>query len=245
MANHSQSSSPERGPAFPPLPAQPKPASFTAPPPALARPAGGPKPLVLPRRANPLLRAQEAAAASSAATLGARKSIDAIISQSRAPWGGAAALSGNQVDELQKAIRGLETKLAERDLAVAEAQNRLAERERELAEAEALLAARERVLEVARKQPTATETGVSAEQWEALRKLKEELDRQEASVKEQQQTLREREEFLEQSETALFAKMQQQQEKETELEQLVEDLDRKARQLGLAPAEPEEPREKA
>lgn len=201
--------------------------------------------MVLPRRSSPLVRAQEAAAATNAATAEAKKSIDAIISQSRTPWGGGGTLSAGQVEELQKAIRALEAKLAERDLAVMEAQSRLAERERELAEAEALLAARERVVEAARRQPAGPGVGVSGEQLEAMKKLKEELDRQEASLKEQREALREREEFLEQSEATLFAKMQQQQEQETELEQRAEDLQRKARQLGLAPAEPEEPREKA
>lgn len=213
--------------------------------PSVPKPSGGLKPLVLPRRSSPLLRAQEAAAATTAATAEARKSIDAIFSQSRAPWGGATALSGSQVEELQKAIRGLEAKLAERDLAVSEAQARLAERERELAEAEALLAARERVIEAARRQPAAPAAAVSSEQAEAMKKLKEELDRQEASIKEQREAQREREEFLEQSEATLFAKMQEQQEKETELEQLAEDLKRKAKQLGLGGDEPPEVREKA
>ncbi|MBX3735443.1 MAG: hypothetical protein KF715_02035 [Candidatus Didemnitutus sp.] len=226
----------------------PKPPSF-APPPGVITPkpaSGGAKPLVLPRRASPLLRAQEAAAATSAATVEARKSIDAILAQSRTPWGGETPqLSGTQVDELQKAIRALEAKLAERDLAVNEAQAKLAERERELAEAEALLAARERVVEAARKQTTTAGPAVSGEQVEAMRKLKEELDRQEAAVKEQREALREREEFLEQSEARLFSKMQEQQEKETELEQLADDLKRKARQLGLGGDEPPEIREKA
>ncbi|MBA4138388.1 MAG: hypothetical protein C0518_13850 [Opitutus sp.] len=219
------------------------------PPPAFAAPGlkapakmmGGAKPLVLPRRASPLQRAQEA----SAATAEARKSIDAIFSQSRPPWGGASTLSGTQVDELQKAIRALEVKLAERDLAVADAQTKLAERERELAEAEALLAARERVIEAARKQPAAANESVSTEQAEALKKLKEELDRQEASIKEARQALKEREEFIEQSEGMLFSKMQAQQEKETELEQKEEDLKRTAKQMGLLKNEPPPPIEKA
>lgn len=197
---------------------------------------------MLPRRASPLLRAQEA----NFATEEARKSIDAILSQSRPPWDGSGTpmLSGSQIEDLQKAVRALEMKVAERDQAVSEAQTRLAERERELAEAEALLAARERVIEAARKEPSVTAV-VSTEQAEALKKLKEELDRQENSLKEQRQALREREEFLDQSEAMLFSKMQQQQEKETELEQQAEDLKRKARQLGLLKDEPPEPIEKA
>ena len=203
---------------------------------------GGAKPLVLPRRASPLQRAQEA----SEATAEARRSIDAIFSQSRPPWGGSPTLSGSQVEELQKAIRALESKIAERDVALNEAQNKLAERERELAEAEALLAARERVIEAAKKEAAATPSqAVSGEEMEALRKLKEELDRQEASIKEARQALKDREEFLEQSEGMLFTKMQQQQEKETELEQKEEDLKRKAKQMGLLKDEPPPTIEKA
>lgn len=196
---------------------------------------------MLPRRVSPLQRAQEA----SKATVEARKSIDAILSQSRAPWGSSPGLSSTQVENLEKAIRALEAKVAERDAAVADAQAKLAERERELAEAEALLAAREKVLEVAKQAAPAPAGGLSKEEEEALAKLKAELDRQEASLKEQRQALKEREEFLDQSEAALFEKMQAQQEKETELEQKEEDVKRLMRQAGLLKNEPQEPIEKA
>jgi len=202
--------------------------------------AGGPRPLVLPRRASPLQRAQEASQASAAA----RKSIDAIMSSSRAPWGGKASLNGSQVEELEKALRALEAKVGEREMALAEAENKLAERDRALAETEALLQAREQVIEAMRKQPTAGTSATPAE-MEALGKLKEELDRQEATMKEQRQQLQEREEFLNQSEAALFEKMQAQQEKETELEQKEEDLKKLARQAGVLKEEPKQPMEKA
>jgi len=204
---------------------------------------GGIKPLVLPRRASPLQRAQEA----SQATAAARKSIDAIMSSSRAPWGGKTALSGSQVEELEKALRALEAKASEREMALAEAENKLAERDRALAETEALLQAREKVIDAMRKQPVAQEGGggINPAEMEALAKLKEELDRQEASMKEQRQALQEREEFLNQSEASLFEKMQAQQEKETELEQKAEDLKRATQRAGLAKDEPKEPIEKA
>ncbi len=164
---------------------------------------------MLPRRASPLQRAQEA----SQATAAARKSIDAIMSSSRVPWGGKAALSGLQVEELEKALRALEAKVGEREMALAEAENKLAERDRVLAETEALLQAREKVIDAMRKQPAAqTGATVNPEEMEALGKLKEELDRQESNLKEQRQQLQEREDFLNQSETALFEKMQAQQE---------------------------------
>ncbi len=224
---------PSPGPSFPP------PGSVKGP---SARPISGAKPLVLPRRASPLQRAQEA----TQATAAARKSIDAIMSSSRAPWGGKAMLSGSQVEELEKALRALEAKVGEREMALAEAENKLAERDRALAETEALLQAREKVIDAMRKQPAATEgSGMNPAEMEALATLKEELDRQEASMKEQRQAQLEREEFLNQSETSLFEKMQAQQEKETELEQKEEDLKRLARQLGTLKDEPKEPIEKA
>ncbi len=205
------------------------------------KPAGI-KPLVLPRRISPLQRAQEA----SQATAEARKSIGVIMSQSRPPWGGKPSLSGAQVEGLEKALRALETKVAEREMALAEAENKLAERDRELAETEALLQAREKVIDAMRKQPVApTGAVVNPEEMEALGKLKEELDRQEAYMKEQRQAIKEREEFLEQSESALFQKMQDQQEKETELEQKAEDLKRAMQKAGLVKEEPKEPMEKA
>jgi len=207
-----------------------------------AKLGGGLKPLVLPRRASPLQRAQEA----SLATAEARKSIGAIMSQSRPPWGGKPMLSGSQVEELEKALRALEAKVGEREMALADAENKLVERDRALAETEALLQAREKVIDAMRKQaPSQAATSVNPEEIAALGKLKEELDKQEASMKEQRQALQEREDFLNQSEAALFEKMQAQQEKETELEQKAEDLKKAMLRAGLAKAEPPEPMEKA
>ena len=206
------------------------------------KPSGGLKPLVLPRRASPLQRAQEA----TQATAEARKSIGAIISQSRPPWGGKPVLSGSQVEELEKALRALEAKVGEREMALADAENKLAERDRALAETEALLQAREKGIDAMRKQPAQQEaTGVNPEEMAALAKLKEELDRQEESMKEQRAALKEREEFVEQSEAALFEKMQAQQEKETELEQRAEDVKKAMLRAGLLTAEPKGPMEKA
>lgn len=211
---------------------------------AAKAPTGGLKPLVLPRRVNALQRAQEA----TQATIAARKSIDAIMSASRAPWGGKTSLSGAQVEELEKALRALEAKVGEREMALADAENKLAEKDRALAETEALLQAREKVIDAMRKQQAAEPSsgaGMNPAELEALGKLKEELDRQEASMKEQRAAIQEREDFLNQSEASLFEKMQAQQEKETELEQKEEDLKRMARQLGVLKDEPKEPIEKA
>jgi chromosome segregation ATPase len=231
-------------PSFPPPPgfAPPGP-SFPAPGGAKspAKPGGGLKPLVLPRRASPLQRAQEA----SQATAEARKSIGAIMSQSRPPWGGKPMLSGSQVEELEKALRALEAKVGEREMALAEAETKLAERDRALAETEALLQAREKVIDAMRKQPAVQTGAVNPEEMAALGKLKEELDRQEAAMKEQRAAIKEREEFLEQSEASLFEKMQAQQEQETEIEQQREDLKRAMLKAGLLKEEPKGPMEKA
>ncbi|HEY0863670.1 MAG TPA: hypothetical protein VGD97_06160 [Lacunisphaera sp.] len=219
------------GPAFPP------PGDIKFPP----KP-GGIKPLVLPRRPSPLQRAQEA----SQATAEARKSINTIMSQSRPPWGGTPTLSGSQVESLEKALRALEAKAAEREMALAEAENKLAERDRALAETEALLQAREKVIDAMRKEKPAQGGGSgSAEELAALTKLKEELDRQEASIKEQRAAQQEREDFLNASEAALFEKMQAQQEKETELEQKAEDLKKGMIKAGMIQADGKAPMEKA
>jgi DNA repair exonuclease SbcCD ATPase subunit len=168
------------------------------------------------------------------------------MSTSRSPWGGKASLSSTQVEELEKALRALEAKVGEREMALAEAENKLAERDRALAETEALLQAREKVIDAMRKEQPAAGSGVvNPAEMEALGKLKEELDRQEASIKEAREAQQEREEFLNQSEAALFEKMQAQQEKETELEQKEEDIKRLARQTGVLKDEPKEPIEKA
>ncbi len=170
------------------------------------------------------------------------------MSQSRTPWNatGKASLSGTQVEGLEKALRALEAKVAEREMALAEAENKLAERDRALAEMEALLLAREKVIDAMRKQPPPTAAAaVNPAELEALGKLKEELDRQEASMKEQRQAIKEREEFLEQSEAALFEKMQSQQERETELEQKAEDVRRAMVKSGMIKEAPKEPMEKA
>ena len=207
-----------------------------------AKPTGGLKPLVLPRRASPLQRAQEA----TLATAEARKSIGAIISQSRPPWGGKPVLSGSQVEELEKALRALEAKVGEREMALAAAEDKLAERDRALAETEALLQAREKVIDAMRKAPAPQAAGaVNPEEMAALVKLKEELDRQEASMKEQRAALQEREDFLNASEASLFEKMQSQQEKETELEQKAEDLKKGMIKAGMLQAEAKGPMEKA
>lgn len=229
-------------PPTPPSPGNVPSKAFPPPNPAAKPKSGGLRPLVLPRRGmvSPLQRAQAASQASALA----RKSIDAIFSQSRAPWGGEAHLSVAQVEELQKTVRTLEGKLAERELALAEAESKLSDRERALAESEALLQARTQVVNAAQKTSEAG-AGLSKEQEDAFNKFKSELDRQEESLKAQRQALKEREEFLEQSETALFEKMQSQQEKESELEQKEEDIKRLARQAGLLKEEPKGPMEKA
>jgi chemotaxis protein histidine kinase CheA len=152
----------------------------------------------------------------------ARKSINAIMAATHMPWGETRVLTLQQVGELQKALRQLEGKLAERERAVTDLVARLADRERDLAEVEALVGAREKVIEAAKK--NAQTPSLSKEEQSALELLKAELERQETSLKEQRAALKEREMFIEENETKLFEKMQVQQEQEVELEQKLDDL---------------------
>ncbi|HZL46319.1 MAG TPA: hypothetical protein VFC28_08835, partial [Opitutaceae bacterium] len=152
----------------------------------------------------------------------ARKSIDAIMAVTRAPWGELRPLDSQQVSGLQKALRQLQAKLDERERATAELAVQLAERERELAETEALLTAREKVIVAAGR--TREELSLSPEEQAALEQLKAELERQEQSLKDQKAALKERDLFVQENEAKLFDKMQAQQEREVELEQKADDL---------------------
>jgi len=158
----------------------------------------------------------------SAGSAEARRSINAIMASTRAPWGELRPLDSQQVAELQKALHQLELKLDERERAMEEIVARLAERERELAETEALLAAREKVIIAAGR--TSVSPSLSKEEQSALEQLKAELVRQEASLKEQKAALKERDTFVQENEAKLFDKMQAQQEREVELEQKSDDL---------------------
>ena len=131
-----------------------------------------------------------------------------------------------QAFELEKSLRQLRAKLAEREQNLDGFLVRLAERESEIAETVALLLARQRLFEASRRQPGRAEGGTSAlilsEERAALQLLTEELERQETSLREHRAALKEREAFLEESENRLFEKVPSQQE--TELEQREDDL---------------------
>ena len=131
-----------------------------------------------------------------------------------------------QAFELEKSLRQLRAKLAERERNLDGFLVRLAERESEIAETVALLLARQRLFEASRRQPGRAEGGTSApissEERAALQLLTEELERQETSLREDRAALKEREAFLEESENRLFEKVPSQQE--TELEQREDDL---------------------
>ena len=128
----------------------------------------------------------------------ARKSINAIMAATRAPWGELRPMDSQQVGELQKALRQLEIKLDEREHAMEEIVARLAERERELAETEALLTAREKVIVAAGRMTAGS--SLSKEEQSALEQLKAELEKQEASLKEQKAAFKERELFIQENE---------------------------------------------
>lgn len=132
-------------------------------------------------------------------------------------------------------LRQFELSLVERERAVTEAETRLADRTRDLDEMDALLRAREALLAATRLRDTNSAVGLSPREAKALSELKNELERQEGTLRDAQQALRDREKFIEESETRLFAKVQDQQEKETELEQREENLKTRSDSLAKRP----------
>ncbi len=173
------------------------------------------------------------------ATAEARRSIGAIISHTRTPWGDVGLLSRSEVEELERVIRLLEVRLDGREPALAAAETKLLDKSRDLAEAESLLKARQELLTALKGQPAPAEGSstctFSAEENEALQKFKLELERQADSLTEAREGLKSREEFIERSEAALMEKLQAQQVREIELDQREENLKTAASRAG-APA---------
>jgi chromosome segregation ATPase len=202
---------------------EPKPAFIKFPP----RPEAD-KPLVLPRR-----RLRSASEASEAAAE-TQKTLTAIRTVTRHPWGEILNQDSDKVFELERSLKQLAAKLEERERSLQDFETRLAERERDMAESATLLRAREQLLAAEKGKATTTEADarpLSGAEQVALEKLKAEIERQQVLLQEQRQALRERESFLDESETKLFQKVQEQQEKETELEQREEDLRKRERRL--------------
>jgi hypothetical protein len=158
------------------------------------------------------------------ASVAARESIMAVVAETRSPFPGVASPAAAKLLELERTLKQLEVSLVERERVLQEGESRLAEHERDLAEMEALLFARSQLLDASLKSGGAQGAPVSAEERAALERLRQELDRQEATIKEHRQALAERERFIDDSETKLFEKVQAQQEKEIELDQREEDL---------------------
>jgi chromosome segregation ATPase len=184
-------------------------------------------PLVLPRRR---LRSPFEVSAAAAET---QKTIDAIRSATRNPWGEPLNVDQQKMAELEKSLRQLTQKLEERERSLQDLEARLIERERELAEMENLLHARESLLEAA-KNKNAGQTDarqLSQEEMVAMEKLKAEIERQQKLLHAQREELRARESFLDDAETKLFEKVQEQQETETELEQRQDELNQRERRL--------------
>lgn len=202
--------------------AEPKPAMIKFPP----RPEKD-KPLMLPRRR---LRSPFEVSEAAAET---QKTISAIRTVTRNPWGELLNGDSAKVQELERSLKQLSGKLEERERTLQDFEVRLAERERDIAETETLLRARESLFEAARAKqaPGAESRALSHAEQSALEKLKTEVERQQVLLQEQRQALREREAFLDDSEAKLFQKVQEHQEKETELEQRDEDLRRRERKL--------------
>ena len=140
---------------------------------------------------------------------------------------------------VERLAHQVELALALRERAVADAEAHLSERVRDLDEMEALLRAREALLSAARLRDKGNHGVVTLREADALNQLRDELDRQETSLREARQALLEREQFLERSETQLSAKLQQQQERETELDQREENVTARETRLGTpAPTRP-------
>ena len=137
--------------------------------------------------------------------------------------------------EVERAARQMDLAIAERERKIAETEAHLAERARDLDELDALLRARESLIAATRLRDSKSNREISPREATALMQLKEELEKQEANLREAQAALREREIYLEKSETRLFAKVQEQQEKEMELEQREENLVTRAIQGNGAP----------
>lgn len=196
-------------------------------PPVRFPPKTAPGPALVLRRRTPA--PSSLTAGITAASEEARRSIDAIVSATRSPFGQTPPpVPPSEANHLEQALRQLETRLGEKENALAELEARLAEREREIAEMEALLSAREKVIAAARASGTKPASPLSAEEKTALEALRAELDRRENSLGELKRSLDLREKFIEENETRLFDKMQEQQEKENELEQKAEDLSQRA-----------------
>jgi len=126
--------------------------------------------------------------------------------------------------EMERLTRQMEAAFAERERQIAEGEARLADRARDLDEMDALLRARESLIAATRLRDSKSRMEITPREAAALNQLKEELERQEASLRESRAAIREREKFLEESENRLFEKVQAQQEKESELEQREEEL---------------------
>lgn len=183
------------------------------------------KPLVLPKRR---LRSPFEVSETAAET---QKTITALRTVTRNPWGDPVDIGAEKIAELEKSLKQLSSKLEERERTLQEFEVRLLERERDMAETENLLRARESLLEASKAKSSGDSRPMSQAEEAALTKLKAEIERQQESLQEQRQAMREREAFLDESETKLFQKVQQHQEKETELEQTSEDLARRERRL--------------
>lgn len=160
-------------------------------------------------------------------SLESRDKINEFVKKTRNPFGEPKVLKDADVDSLEKSLRELEKKLFERERNVEDREAEINERERSLWESEALLKAREDLLAAREEQNKGTskaQASFSGGEREAMLKLQEEVERQQASLEELRKQLQEREEFVKQSEEMLFNKTIELQEKETLFEQRLEDL---------------------
>lgn len=134
-------------------------------------------------------------------------------------------LRTGQQQEMEAHLLELQAEVIRREDFVSEKERKLMELERELNEKEALLEARRRVIEssIRSTDPNHPSQQISAEELDALKKLKAELDAQESALKEGRRSLRDRERYIEECENSLVAKSMELSEREAQIEQSEED----------------------
>lgn len=134
-------------------------------------------------------------------------------------------LRSGQAQEKEAYLLELEAEIFRREEALTDKEIRLAALERELNEKDALLEARIKVMETSSDRSISNSSSghYSSEEFDALKRLKIELDAQEAALKQSRKDLQAREEYVEECENTLVTKSTELTEREAALEQLEDD----------------------
>jgi chromosome segregation ATPase len=123
-----------------------------------------------------------------------------------------------QEQEKEAYLLEIQAEIYRREEALSEKEIKLKNLERELYEKDALLEARLKLMESTSNR--VIEAGSEAEELDALKKLKAELDAQEAALKSSREELLDRERYVEECENTLVQKSTELTEREAALEQL-------------------------